>query len=31
MKTGLDQAFLEPEAEELPLQHPNIRGPNDYH
>lgn len=26
LKAGLDQAFLEPEAEELPLQHPNIRG-----
>lgn len=25
LKTGLDQAFLEPEPEELPLQHPNIR------
>lgn len=31
LKTGLDQAFLEPEAEELPLQHPNIRGQNYYH
>jgi hypothetical protein len=25
LKTGLDRAFLEPETEELPLQHPNIR------
>ncbi len=31
LKTGLDQAFLEPEAEELTLQHPNIRGQNYYH
>jgi transposase len=31
LKTGLDQAFLEPEAEEQPLQHPNIRGQNYYH
>ena len=31
LKTGLDQAFLEPEADELPLQHPNIRGQNYYH
>lgn len=31
LKTGLDQAFLEPEPEELPLQHPNIRGQNYYH
>lgn len=31
LKTGLDRAFLEPEAEELPLQHPNIRGQNYYH
>lgn len=31
LQTGLDQAFLEPEAEELPLQHPNIRGQNYYH
>ena len=31
LKTGLDRAFLEPEAEELPLQHPNIRGHNYYH
>lgn len=31
LKAGLDQAFLEPEAEELPLQHPNIRGQNYYH
>jgi transposase len=31
LNNGLDQAFLEPEAEELPLQHPNIRGQNYYH
>lgn len=31
LKTGLDRAFLEPETEELPLQHPNIRGQNYYH
>ncbi len=31
LKTDFDRAFLEPEAEELPLQHPNIRGQNDYH
>lgn len=31
LKAGLDQAFLEPEAEELPLQHPNIRGQKYYH
>lgn len=31
LKTGLDQAFLEPETDELPLQHPNIRGQNYYH
>ena len=31
LKTGLDRAILEPEAEELPLQHPNIRGQNYYH
>jgi transposase len=31
LQTGLDQAFLEPEADELPLQHPNIRGQNYYH
>ncbi len=31
LKTGLDQAFLEPDPEELPLQHRNIRGQNYYH
>ena len=31
LQTGLDQAYLEPEPEELPLQHPNIRGQNYYH
>jgi transposase len=31
LQAGLDQAYLEPEPEELPLQHPNIRGQNYYH
>ncbi|QIE43875.1 IS21 family transposase [Meridianimarinicoccus aquatilis] len=31
LKNGLDQAFLEPDADELPLQHPNIRGQKYYH
>ncbi|MDO9526920.1 MAG: IS21 family transposase, partial [Gemmobacter sp.] len=31
LKTGLDQAFMEPEPDELPLQHPNIRGQKYYH
>jgi transposase len=31
LKTGLDQAFMEPEPEELPLHHPNIRGQKYYH
>ena len=31
LKTGLDSAFLEDEAEQLPLQHPNIRGQGYYH
>lgn len=31
LKNGLDQAFLEPDADDLPLQHPNIRGQKYYH
>jgi len=31
LKNGLDQAFLEPDPAELPLQHPNIRGQRYYH
>jgi transposase len=31
LKNGLDQAFLEPDPDELPLQHPNIRGQKYYH
>lgn len=31
LKTGLDQAFMDPEPEELPLQPPNIRGQKYYH
>lgn len=31
LKNGLDQAFLEPDVDELPLQHPNIRGQKYYH
>ena len=31
LKTGLDRAFLDEEAEQPPLQNPNIRGQNYYH
>ena len=31
LKNGLDQAFMEPDPTELPLQHPNIRGQRYYH
>ncbi|OSP52754.1 IS21 family transposase [Pseudoruegeria sp. SK021] len=31
LKNGLDQAFMEPDPDELPLQHPNIRGQKYYH
>jgi transposase len=31
LKTGLDRAFLEEEAGQLPLQPPNIRGQGYYH
>ena len=31
LQTGLDRAFLEDEAGQLPLQHPNIRGQGYYH
>lgn len=31
LKNGLDRAFLEGEAEQPPLQHPNIRGHRYYH
>jgi transposase len=31
LQAGLDRAFLEEEAEQLPLQHPNIRGQGYYH
>ncbi len=31
LKSGLDRAFLEETAEELPLQHNNIRGQGYYH
>jgi transposase len=31
LKNGLDQAFMEPDTAELPLQHPNIRGQRYYH
>ncbi|QRD49067.1 IS21 family transposase (plasmid) [Pseudosulfitobacter pseudonitzschiae] len=31
LKTGLDQAFMEPDPDELPLQQPNIRGQKYYH
>jgi transposase len=31
LRTGLDRTFLEEEAGQLPLQHPNIRGQGYYH
>ena len=31
LKTGLDRAFLDEEAEQPPLQNPNIRGQSYYH
>lgn len=31
LKNGLDQAFLDPDPEDLPLKHPNIRGQKYYH
>jgi hypothetical protein len=31
LKNGLDQAFLKPDPDELPLQHTNIRGQKYYH
>jgi transposase len=31
LQSGLDRAFLEEEAGQLPLQHPNIRGQGYYH
>ncbi len=31
LKNGLDSAFLKEDPEELPLQHPNIRGRGYYH
>ena len=31
LQAGLDRAFLEDEPEQLPLQHPNIRGQGYYH
>jgi len=31
LKNGLDRAFLEPEAEDLPLEHGNLRGRAYFH
>jgi hypothetical protein len=31
LKNGLDSAFLKEDPEQLPLQHPNIRGRGYYH